>query len=102
MWNDEITLIDYPIIKNKHGQEIEDKENANKQTILAIVRSATRAEFYNYGSDERQPNYVVTVNKCEYENQSVCHFRGRRFFISRVYEVDEDFIELTLSVRKGT
>lgn len=94
MFNDELILIK----KNYSYNEAGDKEAQEvKTTILCEVRSTTRTEFYEYGDNENRPEYVVTINTCEYSNEKVAQFRGNEYRITRVYEFDRDLLELTLS-----
>ena len=94
MWNDELTLIKNNYSYNKAG----DKQAESIETqILCDVRSATRNEFYDYGDNENRPEYIATVNKVEYNNEKVANFRGNKYRITRVYEVDRDLTEITLS-----
>lgn len=96
MWNDEITLISYPDYEDNYHYHYDDEENAKEVTLLAQVRSATRYEYSIFGNLENIPEYIVTVNKCEYENQHICRFRNEYYSIERQYEIDNLYIELTL------
>lgn len=94
MWNDELILIRKNYTYEKSG----DKEpNEVRTPILCEVRSATRTEFYEYGDNENRPEYVVTINACEFDNEKVAEFRGHQYRITRTYEVDRDLMEITLS-----
>lgn len=94
MFNDELILIK----KNYSYNEAGDKEAQEiRTTILCEVRSSTRAEFYDYGDNENRPEYVATINTCEFNNEKLAEFRGNEYRITRVYEVDRDLTELTLS-----
>lgn len=96
MWNDELTLINYTVIPDSIGNQ---KQVNQRKTILCSVQSTTRTEFYNYGDSELRPEYVATINLCEYDNEVEAEFRGEQYVITRVYEADRDLLELTLSRR---
>ena len=95
MFNDVLTLIHTEITRDKIGNQI---KNETERDVLCNTRSATRYEFYNYGVADRVPEVIVIMNKCEYFGETDCIFRGRRYFIRRTYEPEDerDLIELTL------
>lgn len=96
MWNEQIVLISYPDYEDSYHYHYDDEENAIEITLLAQVRSVTRYERSLFGNLENVPEYVVTLNKCEYDNQNICKFRNEFYSIERQYEIDELYIELTL------
>lgn len=96
MWNDELTLMPYKVVPDEIGNQ---KKVYSPRVILCSIQSTTRNEFYNYGSADLRPEYVATVNTFEYEGEKEAIFRGEQYFITRVYEVDRDLTELTLSRR---
>ena len=98
MFNDEITLIAQNNTYNKAGDK---QENRVETTVLCEVRSTTRNEYYNYGDNENRPEYVVTLNSCEYNGETEVMFNNRKYRVTRTYIVDRDTIELTLSRRIG-
>lgn len=98
MFNDTLTLLPYTIERDELGNP---KKIKTEKQVLCSVESATRYEFYNYGVADRRPEFVVTINKCEYGGETDCIFRGENYNISRVYEVDRDLIELTLDKEIG-
>lgn len=94
MFNDVLTLIavkktDYDSIGNPVKIE-------TQRDILCDTRSVTRYEYFNYGTDERVPEIVATINACEYFGEKSCMFRGNRYAVIRTYEADRDLMELTL------
>lgn len=96
MFNDELILIK----KNNTYDKAGDKQShLVETTLLCEVRSTTRNEFYNYGDNELRPEYIATINSCEYQNEKKALFRGNEYNITRVYELDRDTTELTLSRR---
>lgn len=94
MFNDELTLISYEVIPDEIGNQ---KKEQVLKTILCSVESTTRTEFYNYGDAELRPEYIATINACEYEDETLALFKDKQFTITRVYEVERDLLELTLS-----
>lgn len=94
MWNDELILIKNNYSYNKAGDKVPE---TIETPILCDVRSATRAEFYDYADNENRPEYIASINTCEFDNQKVALFRGNKYRITRTYKVDRDLMELTLS-----
>ena len=94
MFNDELILIKENYTYNKAGDK---QENTVETPILCEVRSTSRTEFYDYGDNENRPEYVATINTCEFNNEKTAIFRGNKYRITRIYEVDRDLTEITLS-----
>lgn len=93
MFNHEIIFISYRITPDSIGNQNKKK---CYRPALCQLRSVTRYEFYNYGIADRRPEYVVVVNRWDYGNEVECVFEGIVYNISRIYELDEDLLELTL------
>lgn len=70
-----------------------------ERKVLVNVRSATRQEVYSEANHDFRPEYVVRMNKVEYEDESDCVFREKDYKITRVFEDFDsyDLLELTLS-----
>ena len=96
MFNDVLTLITYSVDPDGIGNQ---KKVRTEKNILCNVQSTTRNEFYNYGDSELRPEYVAEVNACEYENEHEALFKNEQYVIERVYQVNRDMLELTLSRR---
>lgn len=94
-FNDEISLIHYETGLDNIGNS--KKRTTFKRIVLCAVRSVMRNEYYKYGADELRPEYTVTLNLLDYENEKECELRGKKYKIVRTYEVDRDLIELTIS-----
>lgn len=98
MFNDILTLIGHKTEKTK---ALSSNRVPVETDVLCEVRSATRNEFYNYGDSELRPEYVVSLNLCEYSGQDEAKFREKKYKITRVFEDGRDTIELTLSRKIG-
>lgn len=94
MFSDELILIAHNTTYDEAGMK---KNNDVEKHVICEVRSATRREFYDYGTNELRPEYDVTMSIVDYENEKDAIFRGRRYSVTRTYEVSRDLIELTLS-----
>lgn len=94
MFNDELILISSITENNEIGIPVKKEV---RRTVLVDVESATRNEFYNYGDAERRPEYVVTMNSCEYNEEPEAIFRNKQYTITRTFQNGRDLIELTLS-----
>ena len=94
MFNDELTLISYMVSPDGIGNQ--KKEKVYK-TILCDIDSTTRTEFYKYGDSELRPEYIATINSCEYEGETLALFRDEQYTITRTFKNGRDLLELTLS-----
>lgn len=97
--DDVLTLVGTTFEKDKYGI---DRKSPNKRTVFCEVQSVTRAEFFNAGRNGLNPEFVCTVFKGDYCGEEVCVFRDRDYSIYRVYETDDDYIELYMERRGGT
>lgn len=98
MFNEVLTLVAYTTAFDSIGNQ---KKLKSYSDVLCEVRSCTRYERYNYAVADRIPEFVVTINSCEYHNEVDCEFRGKKYNIARTYEADRDLIELTLERNIG-
>lgn len=98
MFNDTITLIGGRVASDKIGNQ---KRIQLSTEVLCEVRSCTRYEYYKNGASDRVPEFIVTVNSCEYHGETDCQFRDEAYNISRTYEKNRDLIELTLERKVG-
>ncbi|WP_247927417.1 phage head closure protein [Streptococcus constellatus] len=96
MWNDEITLIKR--IENGYDELKQPVFDERETKILCKVRSTTRAEFYQAQAAQAdlRPSKVVTVHTYEYQDEEFAIFLGKRYKVTRTYEVDVNEMELTL------
>lgn len=94
MFNDKLILISYETVLD---DILNSRQEPFERVILCNVRSSTRNEFYNYGLADLRPEFVVTVNTCEYFNETDVRFRGQEYKVTRIYELNRDLTELTLS-----
>lgn len=95
-FDDVLTLLKPTYESDKWGNMI--VTSLNKRDVLCQVKSTVRSVFYDYGNFEHHPEYVVTINTVEYENEGFCILRGQRYTIIRTYEATRDLLELTLEV----
>lgn len=101
MWNDKITLIDYPEYSNDYSESLNDFDASVERTVFADVRSTTRNEFYNFGVSENRPQFVVRINRFEYNGELYCRYKNKIYSIVREYPIGTKYVELTLAPEIG-
>ena len=97
-WTDEITLI----------KEVEGEKRVNNNGFPELLEESNRIVFCNKKSvgyseyfKSQQTGKVVEgkyeVHKVDYEGEDTAEIDGKRFFILKTYDLDDDTIELTLT-----
>lgn len=97
--DDTLILLSTTYEQNKYGVDV--PTNTEKE-IFCDRRSISRSEFFNAGRNGLNPQYVFTVFKGEYNGETVCKYNGLTYAIYRVYETDDDYIELYVERKGGT
>lgn len=96
---DDLFLVKAEYKKDNYGI---DREVLTERMVYCEVESVTRSEFFNAGRNGLNPEFVCHVYKGDYEGEVLCVFRGRDYSIYRVYETDDDYIELYIERRGGS
>lgn len=86
-----ISLVTEVITTNAIGQPISTETTSD---IVAEVRSVTRSEFMEGSQNGLSPAYVFRISVFGYSNQRILSYNGTRYAIYRVYEADENYVEL--------
>lgn len=69
--------------------------------VFCEVESVTRSEFFDAGRNGLNPEYVFTIFFDDYEDETVCEYKGKRYGIYRTYH-DSDDLELYAERKGGT
>lgn len=97
--DDTLFLLSTTYEPNKYGVPV--PTNTEKE-VFCDRRSISRSEFFNAGRNGLNPQYVFTVFKGEYSGETKCKYNGLTYSIYRVYETDDDYIELYVERKGGT
>ena len=97
-WVEEITLISLRPggeRVNKNGFENELQESS--RIVFCNKKSAGHTEYFESQQTGKVVEAKCEVHKADYEGEDTVELNGRRFFVLRIYDVDDDIIELTLT-----
>lgn len=96
-WVDELTLIVEAEGKvNKNGFAEQSEES--RRTIFANKKSTGYSEYFKSQQTGKVVEAKYEVHKADYEGEgTVEDMDGRRFFVLKTYDIDDDTIELTLT-----
>lgn len=96
MWNDECILIKRQEVINKKYNIPEYTEV--EKTVYCNVKSVKYSEFYKAHQSGYKAEKVFVVKQIDFDDEySELIYEGKKFYIIRTYEVDNENIELTCS-----
>lgn len=70
--------------------------------IFVQVKSVTRSEFFEAGRNGLNPEFVFGCFFADYNNESICEYKGKRYAIYRTYRTRTDDLELYAERKGGT
>ena len=97
--NDVLVLFETTYTANKYGVDV--PTNTRKE-VFCDCQSVSRSEFFNAGRNGLNPQFVFTVFAGDYNNETMCEYRGETYGIYRTYLTDDDYIELYVERKGGT
>lgn len=97
-WVDEITLVSEEEAEkrvNENGFENEQQEST--RTVFCNMKSVGYSEYFKSQQTGKVVEAKCEVHKADYEGEDTVEVNGRRFFVLKTYDIDDDTIELTLT-----
>ena len=97
-WVDEITLISELAAGervNDNGFENEAQESC--RTVFCNKKSVGYSEYFKSQQTGKVVEEKCDVHRADYEGEDTVELDGRRFFVLKTYDIDDDTIELTLT-----
>lgn len=98
-WVDELTFIketegESRVNKNGFAEQPEE----NRRTVFANKKSVGYSEYFKSQQTGKVVEAKYDVHKADYEGEdTVEDMDGKRFFVLKTYDIDDDTIELTLT-----
>ena len=71
-----------------------ENDSANKKKIYAEKEEVTRAEFFQAMQAGLKPSLKVKVRSASYTNEKYLWYQGLRYKIYRIYEKQDERVEL--------
>lgn len=98
-YDNEVTLIAYPITEDAIGQQIEG--DPVETIILCYEKSIGYREFYAAAAEGIRPEIAVVIHRFEYSGQKVVRYNGVLYKVIRTYSTGTEEMELTLGEAQG-
>lgn len=98
-YTDLFYLVSVTSTKDKHG--IDHKTECIK-TVHGNVLSASAAEFFAAGENDKKAGATIEMHARQYAGQKTVMYKGKRYDVYRTYKPAEDVIELHVSEKVGT
>ena len=97
-WVDEITLISlHPTEERVNKNGFENKSQESSRTVFCNKKSVGHTEYFESQQIGKVVEAKCEVHKADYENEDTVELDGHRFFVLKIYFIDDDTIELTLT-----
>lgn len=97
-WVDEITLVSlHPADERVNTNGFENKPGEFTCTVFCNKKSVGYSEYFKSQQTGKVVEAKCEVHKADYDGEDTVELDGRRFFVLKTYDVDDDTVELTLT-----
>lgn len=72
-----------------------------KHQVYCAVNSVTANEFFSGGEHGLNPQFQITINRYDYNDEKLIEYNGVRYTVYRTYFAKNDNLELYVEKRKG-
>ncbi len=97
-WADEITLVCQMVAGERiNGNGFENEPRESVRTVFCNKKSVGYREYFKSQQTGKVVEAKCEVHKADYGGEDVVELEGKRFFVLKTYEVDDDTVELTLT-----
>lgn len=97
-WADEITLISQkPPDERINAGGFENEPQESTRTVFSSKKSVGYSEYFKSQQTGKVVEAKYEVHKADYEGEDIVEADGRRFFVLKTYDINDDTIELTLT-----
>lgn len=97
-WVDEITLVSEKEDENRVNRNgFENEQQESTRTVFCNMKSVGYSEYFKSQQTGKVVEAKCEVHKADYEGEDTVEVDGRRFFVLKTYDIDDDTIELTLT-----
>lgn len=101
-WADEIILVKEANLSDGSSRVDNDgfpeKQEEEKRTVFCNMKSVGYSEYFKSQQTGKVVEAKCEVHKADYEGEDIVEdMGGKRFFVLKTYDIDDDTIELTLT-----
>jgi hypothetical protein len=97
-WVDELTLVSQKAPDERvNDNGFENEQLESKTTVFCNKKSVGYSEYFKSQQTGKVVEAKCEVHKADYGGEDTVEMDGRRFFVLKTYDIDDDTIELTLT-----
>lgn len=97
-WVDEIMLTKQTAAGERVDSDgFENTPDESTRTVFCNVKSVGYSEYFKSQQTGKVVEAKCDIHRADYEGEDTVKLNGRRFFVLKTYEIDDDTIELTLT-----
>lgn len=97
-WTDEITFVKERESEQRvNSNGFPELEEESSRTVFCNKKSVGYSEYFKSQQTGKVVEGKYEVHKVDYEGEDTAEIDGKRFFILKTYDIDDDTIELTLT-----
>lgn len=98
-WTDEIVLIGEKEIEEPRVNDngFPEAKEESSRTVFCNKKSVGYSEYFKSQQTGKVVEGKYEVHKVDYEGEDTAEIDGKRFFILKTYDINDDTIELTLT-----
>lgn len=97
-WVDEITLISEREDEQRVNENgFPEQPEESSRTVFCNKKSVGYSEYFKSQQTGKVVESKYEVHKVDYGGEDTAEIDGKRFFILKTYDIDDDTIELTLT-----
>jgi hypothetical protein len=97
-WVDEIILIQETEVANRVNKNgFPQKPKEKSRTVFCNKKSVGYSEYFKSQQIGKVVEGKYEVHKVDYEGENTVEIEGKRFFVLKTYEIDNDIVEITIT-----
>jgi hypothetical protein len=97
-WADELILVSQKVPDERvNANGFENEQLESKTTVFCNKKSVGYSEYFKSQQTGKVVEAKCEVHKADYGGEDIVEMDGRRFFVLKTYDIDDDTIELTLT-----
>lgn len=93
LFREELTLTTLTHTTNTMGDPVTTETDV---IVFADKKSVGQKEFYQASAQGLKPEMAFVVRTCDYSQQALAKWNGKRYKILRTYDRNDEFTELVL------
>lgn len=97
-WSEDIVLIAETFETDEYGNQV---KTGTERTIQATKRSIMMSEFYEAAQAGIRPEVSFIVHPYEYEGEQVVRYKNMNYSVIRLYEKNDEELEIYLQKKLG-